>query len=177
MMESPRTARRLRLGMALIVGLALIPLAATAGSGGKELAEVRAATARFHRVDAAIEAGYQLGYRGLVTGCIAHPTDGAMGYHYFNGDLFDDPSVDPEAPEGLVYEPGPNGKLRLVAVEWVVPKSLWEDAGNEGAPSVLGMDMHILNPALNWYIMHAWVWKNNPSGIFEDWNPEVNCPA
>jgi hypothetical protein len=64
----------------------------------------------------------------------------------------------------------------LVAVEWVVPKALWEGAGGEGVPSVLGLDMHILNPVLNWYIHHAWVWKQNPAGVFEDWNPEVVCP-
>jgi hypothetical protein len=48
-----------------------------------------------------------LGYRGVVTGCIAHPTDGAMGYHYFKAELFEDPAVDPLRPEGLVYAPGP----------------------------------------------------------------------
>jgi hypothetical protein len=23
--------------------------------------------------------------------------------------------------------------------------------------------------------LHVWVWKHNPSGMFEDWNPTVNC--
>lgn len=100
-----------------------------------------------------------------------------MGYHYFNWELFDDPSVDPRRPEGLVYAPGPEGQLQLVAVEWVVPKTVWEAAGSDEPPSVLGMDLHILNPALNWYIHHAWVWRHNPSGIFEDWNPEIVCPS
>jgi hypothetical protein len=41
-------------------------------------------TAQFNRVEAAIEAGYELGYvngagNRLITGCIAHPTAGAMG--------------------------------------------------------------------------------------------------
>lgn len=163
-------------GGGLVVLLMLVTMPTSASAGPDDLAEVRRATARFHRIDAAVSAGYQLGYRGVVTGCIAHPTDGAMGYHYFNWDLFDDPEVDPLRPEGLVYAPGPNGQLRLVAVEWVVPKATWEDAGNTGAPAVLGMDMHILNPALNWYIHHAWVWLHNPSGMFEDWNPRVVCP-
>ena len=26
------------------------------------------------------------------------------------------------------------------------------------------------------YILHAWIWKNNPAGMFEDWNPKVSCP-
>jgi hypothetical protein len=41
---------------------------------------------------------------------------------------------------------------------------------------VLGMPMHILVPAVGFYIMHAWVWQPNPAGMFEDWNPEVSCP-
>ena len=79
-------------------------------------------------------------------------------------------------PEALVYEPGPNGQLRLVAVEWIVPVAAWEAAGNTEPPSVLGQKMHVLNPALGWYVLHAWVWKYNPSGVFEDWNPNVVCP-
>ena len=162
------------LGLALLMTMVIVPSAASAGQD--ELAKIRRATAQYHRIDEALAAGYQLGYRGVVTSCISHPTAGAMGYHYFNWDLFDDPAIDPLKPEGLVYAPGPNGQLKLVAVEWVVPESIWVAAGNTSPPSVLGMDMHILNPVLGWYIQHAWVWKHNPSGMFEDWNPEVVCP-
>jgi hypothetical protein len=35
--------------------------------------------------------------------------------------------------------------------------------------------MHILVPAVGFYIKHAWVWMNNPAGMFADWNPEVSC--
>lgn len=27
------------------------------------------------------------------------------------------------------------------------------------------------------YELHAWVWKHNPSGVFEGWNPSVHCPG
>jgi hypothetical protein len=27
------------------------------------------------------------------------------------------------------------------------------------------------------YALHAWLWKDNPSGHFEPWNPKVKCPA
>jgi hypothetical protein len=37
------------------------------------------------------------------------------------------------------------------------------------------MEMHILVPAVGFWIMHAWVWGHNPAGMFEDWNPEVTC--
>jgi hypothetical protein len=23
--------------------------------------------------------------------------------------------------------------------------------------------------------LHAWIWQNNPAGMFEDWNPTVSC--
>jgi len=25
------------------------------------------------------------------------------------------------------------------------------------------------------YELHAWIWKNNPSGVFYEWNPKVSC--
>ena len=58
-----------------------------------KLAAVRAATAKYHNLSAALADGYQLGYRGVVTGCISHPTAGAMGYHYFNWAKMDDPAI------------------------------------------------------------------------------------
>ena len=92
---------RVRLGLAaLVVPVAvLIPTMAYAGAGQDDLAEVRQVTAQFHSVDAAIAAGYELGYvngagQRIITGCIAHPTAGAMGYHYFNKALIDDLVVD-----------------------------------------------------------------------------------
>jgi hypothetical protein len=175
MTRRTRSGRTLLL-VAFALAFMLVMTPAVAAHGQPDLAEVRRATAKYQRLEVAEADGYSLGYEGVVTGCVAHPTDGAMGYHYFNKELFEDPTVDPLRPAGLVYAPGPNGQRKLVAVEWVVPKSIWEGAGNTGAPTVLGMDMHILNPVLNWYIHHAWVWKHNPSGIFQDWNPEIVCP-
>jgi len=169
-----------RLGLALLL-VATIP---TAASGRQdELAEVRQATARFHWVEAALEAGYELGYVNgaetrIITGCIAHPTAGAMGYHYFNKELIDDLVVDPLKPEGLVYAPGPDGRLQLAAVEYVVPGPGSNPPGISGevVPTVFGMDMHILVRPVGFYTLHAWVWRHNPAGMFGHWNPEVVCP-
>jgi hypothetical protein len=141
-----------------------------------ELAAVRAATAKYHDVSAALADGYQLGYRGVVTGCIANPTAGAMGYHYFNWAKMDDPAIVEGDPEVLVYHTADDGTLALGAVEWVVHKPLWEQAGNTEPPVVFGQTLHVLNPVLNWYITHAWIWTHNPAGMFADWNPEVSCP-
>ena len=140
------------------------------------LAAVRAATAKYHDVSQALGHGYQLGYKGVVTACIANPGVGAMGYHYFNWTKMDDPSIVQDDPEVLVYHTGDDGTLVLGAVEWVVPKALWDGAGNTNPPSVFGESLHILNPVLNWYVEYAWVWKHNPDGMFADWNPDVTCP-
>lgn len=168
----------LLLGIAVLLATLAIP---AASAQHNELADVRAATARFHNVDVAIAEGYELGYVNgdgvrIITGCIANPELGAMGYHYFNKELIDDNVVTPLHPEGLVYEARPNGKLSLVAVEWVVPGAGSNPPGVSEPPTVLGMEMHILVPAVGWYIQHAWVWKHNPSGMFSDWNPNVVCP-
>ncbi len=177
-----RVTRRFPAGLlaiAAVVLTLLVPVNPTAADnqpGQRDLAQVRRATAHYHDLDVAIADGYQLGYRGIITGCIEHPTAGAMGYHYFNWDLIEDLEVDPLRPEGLVYEPTNNGGLKLVAVEWVVPQERPGRPGVTTAPSVLGQELHILNPALGWYIQHAWIWDHNPAGIYTDWNPEIDCP-
>jgi Protein of unknown function (DUF1059) len=146
-----------------------------------DLAQVRAVTARFHDVDAALDAGYELGWvngsgQRIITGCVFHPTAGAMGYHYFNAELMADLTTDALQPEALVYAPGEDGSLKLAAVEWVVRGPNSNPPGTPDPPSVLGMQMHILNPAVGFWLMHAWVWKPNPAGMFADWNPDVSCP-
>ena len=146
-----------------------------------ELARVRQMTAQFHRLEAAAAAGYELGYVNgsgvrIITGCVAHPTAGAMGYHYFNKELIDDLVVDPLKPEGLVYAPGPDGRLQLAALEYVVPGLASNPPGVSEPPTVFDMEMVILVPAVGFYTLHAWVWSHNPAGMFAHWNPEVVCP-
>ncbi|MEP7331826.1 MAG: hypothetical protein ABI692_07025 [Terracoccus sp.] len=148
----------------------------------RKLAQVRKATAKFHRVDAAIAAGYELGWVNgsgvrILTGCVSDPTAGAMGYHYFNAKLMADNAVNTREPEALVYAPTRSGGLRLVAVEWVVRSAQSNPPGVSEPPTVLGMKMHILVPPPGpaFYLLHAWLWKHNPSGMFADWNPKVSC--
>lgn len=168
-----------RLGLAALVAMLVVPAMASARQD--DLAEVRRATAQFHRVDAAIDAGYELGYvngagNRIITGCVAHPTAGAMGYHYFNKELVDDLTIDLLKPEALVYAPGADGGLKLVAVEYVVPGPASNPAGPAVAPTPFGMDMHILVPQVGFHTLHAWIWSHNPAGMFAHWNPEVTCP-
>ena len=104
-----------------------------------------------------------------------------MGVHYANGDLFADPAIDAGHPEALVYEPSANGRLKLVALEYVVLQSAW-DATHSSPPELFGQPFNFTAagnrfglPA--YYSLHAWIWKHNPAGTFEMWNPDVSCPA
>lgn len=169
--------RRLVIGLVVVVALVLTALAGAVGAAGRsdELAAVRAATARFHDFAAADAAGY-----GLFYVCTDEAGLGAMGQHYVNGAIVGDTVLDPAAPEAIMYEPLPDGGQRLVGVEWVVFQQAWEDAGNAAPPSLFGRSLTLV-PSPNrygipsFYQLHAWVWKPNPAGTYQDWNPRVSC--
>ena len=109
--------------------------------------------------------------------CFNNPGVGAMGIHYINVELLDT-SLDPLTPEAMVYQHGPDGELNewIGAVEWIVPVAAWEAEGHDGLPEVVGHELH-LNEALGVYVLHAWIFTENPAGVFEDWSPDVSCPA
>lgn len=139
-------------------------------------------TARFHNLDTAMDAGYALLTDAAGIACIDDPGVGGMGIHYVKGELVADPRVRASQPEALVYEPRPNGRLRLVAVEWVVLRADWEAAGNTEPPELFGWDFELVDSGNRYglppfYELHAWIWKHNPRGMFDDWNPRVSCAA
>lgn len=155
---------------------ALMPTSAFASMGASGLAEIRAATARYHQVEAAIADGY-----ASTVACAALPGVGAMGIHYVNAALRDDADFDATHPEVLVYEPQKNGQLRLVAVEYLVWRANWDAAHPGTSPSLLGNDFYrSFGPAAHGlpdhYELHAWLWRHNPDGMFAQWNPNVTCP-
>jgi hypothetical protein len=132
----------------------------------KDLATLRAATAAFHRVDAADAAGWS----AKITGCMSSP-EGGMGFHYGNTNLIDG-TVQVDSPELLLYEPAQNGELRLVAVEYIIP---YTAHSRDAAPPVLFGKQFTQNDTFQLWGLHAWVWKENPSGMFANWNPTVGC--
>ena len=101
---------------------------------------------------------------------------GAMGVHFVNLTVKGPP--DPMKPNVLIYEPV-GKKLKLVAVEWLVPLT----PDTKQAPSLFGqtfmgpMEGHepLIPKEFVHYDLHAWLFKDNPLGMFAATNPKVNC--
>jgi hypothetical protein len=152
---------------------ALAEAAAQPQGGGaaqaRDLAAARAATARYHRVEVALADGFV-----NTVQCVAMPGAG-MGIHFVHPARLEDPALDPARPEVLVYEPQADGTLRLVALEYMVPRPLWE-AVQPGTPPVLFGEAFEPGP-MDSHALHVWVWRHNPSGTFAPMNPTVSCPA
>ena len=132
-----------------------------------DLAALRATTAPFHRLEAAQKAGWT----ALVPRCRDNQPVGGMGWHYANPAYLDD-EVDVRKPEALIYEPQKNGSLRLVGIEYVVPFSILPPEAE--APTLFGQSFqHNFGDGL--WMLHVWVWRHNPNGMFATWNPNVSC--
>ena len=165
----------------LIVAASLIAVAlvgpATAGAERGSLDGARAATAKYHRLQTAIGDGYGRLVDAQGIACIDNPGVGGMGIHYVSDALVGDAAVNATTPEALVYEPRKNGRLRLVALEYVVFQSAWDKA-HKRPPKLFGRRFELI-PAGNryglppFYELHAWAWKHNPRGMFDDLDPRV----
>jgi hypothetical protein len=139
-----------------------------------QLARLRRVTDRFHSLETAKRAGYAT----QITPCWAHHSAGGMGYHYGRTELFD-ATVDLLEPETVIYEPQPGGHMRLVGMEYIVPLDAWKAAGHDlddptDVPTLLGQP-YTRHSFLPIYKLHIWLWRDNPSGTFADWNPKVSC--
>ena len=170
----------------LVIAIMTVFVPSTAGSaagGGRApgLQDAVRATASLHDIRQAQAAGYTVVVADLSGAtCIEQPGEGAMGIHYLDPTLLDG-VIDATAPEALVYEPQPNGKLKLGALEYLTMRSAWEAAGNSAPPSLFGQTFDLIESPNRYglpdfYALHAWIWRPNPSGIFAMWNPRVTCP-
>ena len=142
---------------------------------GKLISDVRKSTADFRNFDGIKDKGY-----GKFLDCFVNKNIGGMGQHYVNGDYAGDDVLDPMKPEALVYEPTEDGKMNLVAFEYLVFASAW-DPNNTGreAPVLFDQPFHLLTTIPNTppvWALHLWLWTSNPNGVFADFNPIVFCP-
>jgi hypothetical protein len=172
-------------------GLALASL--SSATTAQTLAALTQLTASFHDLESAQAQGYTLFKAFPLTaedGCISSAQDGGMGYHYGRRDNLADDSVSLLDPEFLVYAPknGPfkdgEARTRLAAFDYFIPYSAkWpakDSPGFQRAPTLQDFStMKDLPPVafapsrFGGWMFHIWLWENNPSGMFANWNPAV----
>lgn len=139
---------------------------------------IRDSTARFKDVSVAESEGYS-----LLFGCVSGPDAGAMGLHYVNLSLVGAGTLDAQHPQIVIYEPTPDGHLRLIGADFLVIADQWDKAHpGQGAPQLMGQIFHYFEspnrfglPAF--YTLHVWAWKPNPNGAFVNWHPNVSCQS
>ena len=187
--------------ISLLSAAALALSAAPAPAGEPSLETLRAATARFKDVKVALAEGYVAPPPGSCETAerMGLPASlGGMGIHYFRPDLLQisgppNPRVDGAGthtdfsrPAILIYEPQADGSVELVAIENLVFEKAWKAAGNSAPPRFQGSpfdhmaddpatptdEAHMFEPH---YDKHVWLHRENPNGMFAQFNPNVSC--
>ena len=133
-----------------------------------DLNKVKSVTQKYHNYKNAIRDGYT-----AMGECVEVPRVGAMGIHYVNL-YYLDSTLDIRKPESLLYIPTKRG-LKLVGVEYFIPS-----ATVSRTPQLFGQlfdgPMQGHSPGQpEHYDLHVWIWDNNPSGMFEQFNPNLYC--
>jgi len=170
-----------------------------AESAEPSLDSIRAATERFMDVNVALAAGYVPDVACVSATDAGLPaSEGAMGIHYMRMDLLNISEQEPRVigsgqntdflqPSILLYEPQMDGSLELVGIENVVFAEMWETRGNVGPPTFQGVayeymaddslttdvdEAHMFAPH---YERHVWLYRDNPNGMYAQFNPNVTC--
>jgi len=115
----------------------------------------RRAVCKYRHLSAALADGYSNSGLPCVPG---------QGYHYIKSSLVG--TTDIRHPSVLMY----TADGHLNSPEWIAPESAFPTP-----PSIFGQTMHS-EDELGLWILHVWVWKLNPNGVFNDVNPNVTCP-
>lgn len=176
---APRVTHRHKGRRATITGLLLVPLLSapvladsmggdgmgTVASGGFA-EQVKAANARFADVGVAQSEGY------VPLPCASGTDGGSMGIHYVNLKLLEDPALQLDHPEAVLYEPQQDGTLKLMAVEYITEKGPTAALGGQLFNFTNSPNRYGLPP---FWEVHVWAWKPNPMGTFADMNPDASC--
>jgi hypothetical protein len=191
-------------GKWMSVGLALTGIAACASDTNEpSLDDVKSMAEKYRDVSVAKAEGYTTDNKCTTAAMLGFPAGmGGMGLHYVRRDLLGLPPkpappgsgrvrgtgtyTDFRKPAMLVYEPQADGSLELVAVENLVFASAWQAAGKKGPPTFRGEPYVLLadkpqtqvDEAHGWephYELHLWLFRDNPNGMYSEFNPRVTC--
>lgn len=168
----------MKVRVGLIAGAALLPLAWASACNDKDsttspsslppqVEQLRDSLAPFSSLALAKKAGYNV----ALTDCMSNGDEGAMGVHFGNAALIDG-TADPLHPEALIYEPGNDGEMSLVGVEFLVPYTILPKTSSP--PELFGQKF-VQNDVFGVWALHVWTHRSNPSGLFANWNPRVHC--
>ncbi|MGV3709887.1 MAG: hypothetical protein ACO1Q7_13720 [Gemmatimonas sp.] len=157
---------------ALVLGVSAAYLSACDSSTepantAPEIAGLRKSLAPFGSFKLAKEAGYTV----PITDCMSNGDVGAMGVHWGNASYIDG-VADSLHPEALIYEPGTNGEMTLVGVEFIIPFSVLPKTAP--APTLFGQK-YMVNEIFQVWALHVWTHRANPNGTYAMWNPRVRC--
>ncbi|HEV8195789.1 MAG TPA: hypothetical protein VGP87_04030 [Gemmatimonadales bacterium] len=158
---------------ALMAGCSHSPpqtMAATDPGIAQDLERVRNATRIYQDTAVARAAGYPT---MNASQCLADSTEGGMGQHFVNRALLSD-TLSLEHPQILLYAHDAKGKMKLVAVEYIIPYRIHPREADP--PRIFGRPLRQNDPLKLWNL-HVWAFEKNPSGLFAEWNPAVKCPA
>ena len=154
----------------------------------EQLDRLREATEKYQDVAAARDDGFAQVGREVPN----------MGAHFMNLQRIQDGSFDPAQPEILMYSRGEDGDWLLKGTAFIL---LTQQSGEDHPPGFAGPldNWHVhysvcgggpevearsstredcesqggfWAPSFGWMI-HAWVWDDNPMGVFAMWNPNV----
>lgn len=121
-------------------------------------------TAKYHDLSIATNEGFV-----LLHPCESRGNEGPVGTVYINYERLLDAVIDPASPDALIYRPGINGRQELVGVEFAIPYALSPER-----PQFLGASFQN-EDEFGVYALHAWIWLDNPNGMFAETNPRVSC--
>jgi hypothetical protein len=144
----------------------------------KLLADVRKATSPYTDLGAAVAAGY-VKFPRLVRRLRRAAGTGRNGHSLLERRVArcgarSDAARNARLPEIRT------GKHELVALEYVVFAPVW-DALHPQPPVLFGHPLHLVRTpnrygtAMPLYELHVWLWESNQNGLFNDWNPSVEC--
>lgn len=142
---------------------------AIGGSSPEEQAKnQRDVLSKYTDVARALEDGYQMSVPYVRT------EQGLLGMPFVNLDV---PELEPEEPSVLFYNFRNDGTFELLGAEWLVPAET-----RDSPPSMFDTEFHEATEGETVFIpehygLHAWLFEENPDGLFSRYHTGANPPS